>query len=355
MKRLIITTLIVVPMALANCVQASTWVGGVGNWSDPCNWSDGEPDCGVGANIDNGGTAQITQSDERSGNFRIGSGWGYSGTVEMSAGDLHVCGNLDVGYYGTGRFTQGGGDTVVDGQLFVGVYNILHHSADGRYSLSGGDLSATDEYFGSSAHGEFIQTGGTNTVTNNLILVGPGSASGVGSAVYSQTGGITTVGDDLVVADYHSNSWARYEIAAGTLHAGNLIVGNEASGTFTVTGDDPCIHLTGSYNQNWQSTLRSEVDSGGMSTINVSGTATVNGTWIVADLEARLGRFDILQADGGLTGSFATIILPEPVGEEYWAWGIDNGTTLWVEHIPEPTMLSLLALGGLALLRKCRA
>ena len=66
----------------------------------------------------------------------------------------------------------------------------------------------------------------------------------------------------------------------------------------------------------------------------------------MVDDGAALGRWHVLNAAGGISGDFTV----ELSNDTSWAWGIDSGTTLWVEKVPEPSTLALLALGALGLL-----
>ena len=120
-------------------------------------------------------------------------------------------------------------------------------------------------------------------------------------------------------------------------------------GTCHVVGGGATIGIH-SYLQGTNGELISQIDATGLATIVASGSATLGGTWTVLDSGAPYGVFDVLTAGGGISGGFDTFVLPN--GD--WAWGIGGGTTLWVEHIPEPATLSLLALGGLAMLRRRR-
>ena len=127
-------------------------------------------------------------------------------------------------------------------------------------------------------------------------------------------------------------------------------MGLGGGGTFTVIGDDPIIDLAG-YTQNENGILISQLNVDGIATIDVSGTAVLDGAWYVVDLGgAPEDKFNILTADGGISGAFDTFTLPDTD----WSWGIDGGTTLWVKHVPEPATMLLLAMGGLAVLRKRR-
>ena len=149
-----------------------------------------------------------------------------------------------------------------------------------------------------------------------------------------------------------STAEGKYVISGGTLQAGTMSVGTNSSllGTLTVRGNIGSIHLD-SYAQLATGTLISEIDSVGLSTIAISGNAALDGDWEVVGLGAGFGRLDVLTATTGIIGGFDTVSLPD--GD--WSWGIENGTTLWVEHIPEPATVMLLAIGGLAILRRRRS
>ncbi|MHC4563004.1 MAG: dockerin type I domain-containing protein [Planctomycetota bacterium] len=69
------------------------WIGDPAtpaDWSDPANWSAGEPLADDNAAISNGGTAQITQVGEQADWLTLGAAGGLSGGVEMIGGDLTV-------------------------------------------------------------------------------------------------------------------------------------------------------------------------------------------------------------------------------------------------------------------------
>jgi hypothetical protein len=85
--------------------------------------------------------------------------------------------------------------------------------------------------------------------------------------------------------------------------------------------------------------------------MSVASDASLSGTWSVTDIHPAHPpcepgtRFEILYAAGGITGTFDTVNLPGPD----WRWGIDAGTTLWVERVPEP-VTALFLLGGMGVL-----
>ena len=176
-----------------------------------------------------------------------------------------------------------------------------------------------------------------------------------GTGTFIQSGGTNSIVDDLYLG-YSATGDGTYTISAGILEVeyGGLHVGASGTGEFTVTGDDADIDLA-SFVQNHKGTLSSEFDADGIATIDVSGTATLDGVWNIVDLGAApFGTFDILVATGGISGGFSAVNLP---GAD-WSYGISGSSsdTLWVQHIPEPTTLGmLLVVGGLALLRRSRS
>jgi T5SS/PEP-CTERM-associated repeat protein len=215
---------------------------GPGDWSEPVNWTPGEPNNPVTfAYIDNGGTVQITQSQENCGCLFVGHTFtpvgnillppdfqppaGGTGRVEMSSGGLsadivcigkgargdfiqsegHLSSNrMYVGYDGDiGVFQQTGGTTEVTSNLNLGQ----RLGAHGTYELSGGELLAGKINVGHCGSGLILQTGGTNTIIEELTLGEEPGSSG------------------------------QYDLTGGTLSAGLIRVGSGGTGEFTVTSN----------------------------------------------------------------------------------------------------------------------
>ena len=69
--------------------------------------------------------------------------------------------NQYVGSGGTGTFTQSAGSSAIGNNLYLGY----GAGDNGTYNLGGGQLSASSEYAGFAGIGSFTQSGGTNSVT----------------------------------------------------------------------------------------------------------------------------------------------------------------------------------------------
>jgi autotransporter-associated beta strand protein len=144
---------------------------------------------GSGTFLQSGGT-------NSTGNLYIGRTSGGSGTYSLSeTGRLSVA-NLCVGGSGTGTFNQFGGTIIVP---YAQGYNNAFYlggaaGGSGTYNLSGGQLSAPNEYLASNAGGTalFNQTGGVNTTTYNMSI---GS-----SGCYQFSGGTLQINGGLVNA-----------------------------------------------------------------------------------------------------------------------------------------------------------
>src|SRR5208282_1292956 len=138
--------------------------------------------------------------------------------------------NEIVGSSGTGIFMQSGGtNSVVNAGLFGTLYLGYNAGGSGTYSLSGGQLVASNEYAGSSGAGTFVQSGGTNSV-GTLYL-----GYNAGSGTYSLSGS----GQLAAAFEYvGSSGTGTFTQTGGTSSIGTLCLGNSAGsvGTYTLSG-----------------------------------------------------------------------------------------------------------------------
>jgi hypothetical protein len=252
--------------------------------------------------------------------------------------------------------------------------------------MTGGDLytnniSIGKRHGGRGGNGSFLQSGGTvhgewiflnyaNGGDSSLYeLSGDGQiiADTIwayqpwGPAVFRQTGGTVTLSGyrGQIVVGHASGHWGLFDMQAGVFSAEAVYVGSEVpgmslwdpgaggKGTFRHVGGTVSVGLL---RIGERGILESPLAGAGHQAIEVSGIATLGGIWQVLDQGAEIGRFDIITAEGGFSDSFDTINLPGAG----WSWGIEDNRTLWVELVPEPATLSMLALGGLAIMRRRR-
>jgi len=249
-----------------------SWNASSSDWSTASNWlpSPGtEPTSSDNAKINNGGTATITQSGEACNNLYLGYGSTEAGTIEMSNGSLTVSKYCGVGYFGTGTFTQTGGSVSIGNNISDPNRSLTcgcNSKSNGTYNLSGtGQLSVPIEYIGNTGTGIFTQSGGINSITNDLYLGEILNSSGTynlsdagqlsasreyigrfGTGIFTQTGGTNTISSALYIASLGASS-GTYNLNGGTLILESISKGSgtaafyfgggtlQASGDFTAT------------------------------------------------------------------------------------------------------------------------
>ena len=319
----------------------------VGDWWTASAWSQGVPQAGTAAIMVNGGTATLS-----------------SGQAE--AGQLLVAKNY------TAHFIQTGGSLTLrnynyGSSLFIAVYSSTPDITHGIYDLSGtGTIVTPAIYVAGDGIGEFHQSGQTSVTTSTLTLgsgftgtgtydLQDGTLSVTGASVNSFGRGVGDTGNFVqsggradFAGDFSLGTGGRGTCAmsGGSFSvAGSLLVGEAGTALFQVLGGEANI-ATGSFTIGPTGALSSLVNGSGLSTIVVSGKTYLDGPWQVSEDRAAFGRFDVLTSAGGIKGSFDSVTLPGPD----WQWGIDSGKTLWVQHVPEPATLALLAFGGATML-----
>jgi len=152
----------------------------------------------------------------------------------LSSGTL-TNNNVTVGTTAAGGvFNQSGGSNTVANNLTLGQ----NSGSQGTYNLQGGTLSAFQAIIGDSGNGSFTQTGGTNSVAGSLFL---GNAAG-SVGVYNLNSGSLSVASGQIVGNYGSGVFTQ---SGGANAAGNLTLGygagsigayNQSDGTNTLSG-----------------------------------------------------------------------------------------------------------------------
>ena len=248
------TSLLAAPVARG---ALYSWQVQSGNWSVASNWGGTLPSNSDTACVANGGTVNVTVS-ETCGALSLGNGEG-SGTVQMTGGGLSA-GTQYVGVSGTGTFSQSGGTNASYANLYLG-YNA---GSSGTYSLSSSGLLvgysavAAYVYVGYSGTGTFTQSGGTSTVGGypNTLILSLGYNTG-SNGTYSLSGGQLSASDQEVglngtgtfLQSGGSNAFSTLDLGAvaggsgtynlsgsGQVSAGAEWVGSSGTGTFTQSG-----------------------------------------------------------------------------------------------------------------------
>ncbi len=238
---------------------------------------------GTGTFIQSGGTNTVT------GILILAANAGSSGTYSLSGGSLTVGDYEAVGYFGTGSFTQSGGTHTVTA-LYLGTAA----GASGSYTLSdsgsGSLLSVVgNEFIGEGGSGIFTQSGGTNTVGNNLVV--GDLATGVG--FYVNSGGTDTVGGNLYVGNA-AGAHGAYILSGGSLSATNEFIGEGGSGFFSNTS---------STNTVGNNLVVGDLATGVGIYVNSAGTDTVGGNLYVGNNTGASGSYS-LSDSGSLAAGF---------------------------------------------------
>jgi fibronectin-binding autotransporter adhesin len=175
---------------------------------------------------------------------------GSSGSYTLGGGTLVIgvsgsSGSENIGYRGTGTFTQTGGTHTVDSSIYLGFLEGSH----GSYSFVEGTLNVGSsghnggEIIGYNGIGVFSQTGGTHTIFGSLYV---GYLSG-SSGTYTLEGGALEVtgaeyvGYNTTRSGLFTQSGGSHTLN-GSLYLGKMSGGRGAyslsGGTLTVTGSE---------------------------------------------------------------------------------------------------------------------
>ena len=226
----------------------------------------------------------------------------------------------------------------------------------------GGSVPPADEELEVAGDGDF-GPGHIVTITSDVLDADALAIWGEGKVI--QSAGSFTFGD-MVIGDYTVGT---YEISGGTLTCNGdaIAVGNGnnppdyvGDGTFRIIGDDATINLKGFKTNNSgapESLLSLVFDSTGISPINAEWGENGDG-WM--DLEIDLtafggaGDIPIMNIGGiGTQGSFGSVLVdgaPLATTPHTLSYVGGDGNDVVLTVVPEPATMSLLALGGLAML-----
>jgi hypothetical protein len=294
----------------------------------------GNATSGSGALIQSGGT--IT-TNPTVGDLILGYGAGSTGAYALNGGALVNNLNEYVGLFGTGTFNHSAGSNTINGSA-AGIFSVGHNAnSTGTYNLSGtGTMSVSaHEYIGYGGTGNFIQSSGSNSITNNksLYLGYQAGSTGVytlnggalvvsvsefvgyaGSGTFNHSGGsnrFLTNGGSFEVGALAGSTGIYNLSGTGSLMAGrNEYIGNSGTGTFNQTGGTNSI-----VGSSTSSNLLVGFTPGGVGTYNLSaGTLSTGDTTGFGDQYVGHGGTGYFNQSGGTNTIRASLFLGRNAG-----------------------------------------
>jgi hypothetical protein len=235
---------------------------------------------GTGFFTQNGGTHTLTGPSE----LVLGYNPGSAGTYNLNGGLLSAVGSVSpaflIGYSGTGTVNQTGGAAVVGAGGLILAYS---GNSQGAYNLSGGSLTSAAEQIGISplSSGAFNQSGGTNTTAGLLLGNSGQGAYTLSGGVLAVNGSGETVGSYSGVGIFSQSGGTNVISGSQDLSIGIANLGPGASGTYTLSGGylsvSGGVYLGGTrYGPGGGTgTLNVDENSAPSSLLTVAGTLTV--------------------------------------------------------------------------------
>ncbi len=273
--------------------------------------------------------------------------------------------------YGLQLGTNGAGGKFtfnMSGGTFVGI-NFYIGAAAGTYT--GNQSGGTVEQYGNSFAGqEEFELGQATNAVSTWNLTGSTAAMNFGcmavgesgTALFNQTAGTVTLDSitysgesaltnlGLRLAQSGSGT-GTYKISGGSLivDQGGLTLGytwtgasSGGTGNFQVVGGDSSIDITGNYQENTRSTLTAEINSTGLSTIDITGNVNfASGSLldVIQDNSLTLGSKFILMSWNGTEAGTPTL---SPTDANNWTFSLANNE-LTLTYVPEPASMGLVA------------
>jgi len=216
-------------------VQADSWIGATGSYSESSNWALGiVPGGGDDALVDNGGTVLVNDAWSLA-EIQLGSQAGTpGGTVNQTAGDVSLGGwlRLAVSANTTGTYTMSGGSITSDGRILIG------ESGTASMTINDGTCSSRTRV----AIGANGGSSGTLSISNGFFLVGSAGGEGIdvgdaGTATLNLAGGVFTNNGSWLMVGSDNSGVGHVNISGGTFMSKcATLVGYRGIGTLDMTG-----------------------------------------------------------------------------------------------------------------------
>ncbi|HUT34392.1 MAG TPA: autotransporter-associated beta strand repeat-containing protein [Planctomycetota bacterium] len=326
----------------------------------------------------NGGTL-VARHSSALGEAGVDLNGSAAGTALHLENDITIANNLDLAGDNAGSsqavLRSGSGDNTFAGAIRLETGGSAHY-----VQVDSGSLTLNGDIFqqnGTGTRSLDLQGAGDGTINGRIYN---GSADtfdlnkrGLGTwtltnAANSYNGATTVYAGTLLV---NGSITSDVTVAGGLLAGSGSILGDvdvQAGGTCSAGNTPGHLIVDGSYTHSGGTML---VDIGGLlqgteydwiEVVGTPGTATLGGIEVHLDpgfVPQPGDYFDILTATGGITGfDSATFDYSDAQGGPvWWSWIEtlpDGREALRLQASPEPTSLTLLGLGGLALLRRRR-
>ena len=275
-----------------------------------------------------------------------------------TSGDITVSGSIT----GTGSVTKAGTGTLLltgtndysggtvfaNGTVSVAAYSYLgtggYTFAGGRLLVAGVDVSQGGQIPTDSGL-IFDTSSGDQTVSSSLT--GSDAVTKIGSGTLTLTGGSSSYTGTLTV------SGGKIQVASGAVVGGTVSVASGGtlggygtvgsvtnSGTVSPGGSIGTLTIAGNYTQSATGDLLAEVSPTISDLLNVTGTASLDGTLTVAPQQGYYTSgqsWTILTAAGGVTGSFANVLTSGSWNLRFTPTYTANGVTVTVSRLSYAT------------------
>ncbi|MBL0087204.1 MAG: choice-of-anchor D domain-containing protein [Ideonella sp.] len=271
-------------------------------------------------------------------NTSLTSGGSYAlsgATSTLTVGGDSFIGNSSGGTPGTGGlFVQSGGTATFNSVLTIGAAS----GDTGLYALSGGTLRTGDvggsgigdTVIGASGIGELDNSGGTHqslsgsgltlgffgggqgtyklSGTGVLEVTGREFIGAFGTGTFVQSGNTQNTADSIWIGtgDHGGSS---YSFSGGTIHAGDMVVGFSAQGSFNHTGG---INLVAGDLTLGLINFSNTILGNGTYALGGSGSLNVGGNLVLGNLAGATGTFTYNTAvgdAGSITGLGGTLVV----------------------------------------------